>query len=722
MHELKDKLPHTWEALFARFGRFTEIQALAVEPLLAGKNCILISATASGKTEAALAPILERHKQYSIRNSASGLHRPLSRHRTSYSRRRTPDTEHRTPEGPGIIYVVPTRALTRDLARRLEQPLDQLAVRMQVKTGDESALNHNRLPEFLLTTPESLDSLLANSPRVLKDARAVILDEIHLYDNTVRGDQLRILLNRMRRIKRYALSRGDIQSDQLQFCALSATVSDPQNVAARYFADPVVIKTGGRREVDAELMAMEGTESLRLLFADLQRRAVKKVLAFCNRRADCEELAHLFQHTSPFGNRVFVHHASLDARIRRHVEKEFSMADAALCFATSTLELGIDIGDVDLIVLIGPPENTSAFLQRIGRGNRRTSRASVVCFYRTPMERAIFHAFTRAAESGEIESNHYFFRPSVVVQQLCSYIKQTRLGEIDPDSAYELFASPEGAALVAKSLYDQIIEHMISKGYFAPARGNSLRPGPKWEELYQQRAIYTNLTDTSRGSVEVVDEMTGRKLGDIDSRAFRETTFLFSGQARQATKLKGRKLIVRPAEGEAEASAPRFRTPWRPLTHKLAKAIAAELSVPRASSASEIPMIVERDVTPTEGQSVTMPAPPERAWIFHCAGDAYGLVLGDLLEASYGAKLQEYSGLYLVMEGRLPPEPLSFNVEQVRAQVRRRWNQFESWFALGRFQRELPLRVRRESVIDAFNVEEFLRTFSGHTVIEVNIV
>ena len=665
-----------------------------MEPILAGDNCILISATASGKTEAALAPILERHKQNISGHKSSGFHL-------------------------NIVYIAPTRALTRDLARRLEQPLEKIAVPMRVKTGDEPALNRHRPPELLLTTPESLDSLLANSPRMLKDVRAVILDEIHLYDNTARGDQLRILLNRLRRIKRYALSRGDIRDDRVQFCALSATVDDAQSVASRYFVDPIIIKAGGRRDLDAELIAMESIESLRLLFADLQRRALKKVLAFCNRRSDCEELAHVFRQGSVFGNRVFVHHASLDARLRRRAEKEFSIADAALCFATSTLELGIDIGDVDLIILIGPPENTSAFLQRLGRGNRRTARAAVACFYRNAMERAIFQAFIRAAESGAIESNHYFFRPSVVVQQLCSYLKQTRLGEIDPDSAYELFASPQGAPLIARHLYDQIMEHLLTKGYFVPARGNSLGPGPKWKELNEQRAIYTNLDDANRSSFDIVDELTGRKLGEVDRGAVREQTFLFGGQARQATGVKGNKLIVRPVEDKTEAAAPRFRTPWRPLTHKLARAIAADLGVPQAPSASEIVMIVGKDDSQDEGQSVTDRGQAETAWIFHCAGDIYGVVLGDLLELSYKVKLKEYNGLYLMLEGRMPTGPLSFSVEQVRTRLRRRWNQFERWFDMGRFQSQLPLEVRRASVIEAFNIEEFLRIFSARQVVEV---
>jgi len=83
-------------------------------------------------------------------------------------------------------------------------------------------------------------------------------------------------------------------------------------------------------------------------------------------------------------------------------------------------------------------------------------------------------------------------------------------------------------------------------------------------------------------------------------------------------------------------------------------------------------------------------------------------------------ELKDYNGLYLVVEGRLPAERLSFSFEQVRARVSRRWNQFESWFALGRFQKDLPLEVRRASVIDAFNVEEFLRVFSERNVIEVD--
>ncbi|MDQ3041136.1 MAG: DEAD/DEAH box helicase, partial [Acidobacteriota bacterium] len=179
-----NRLPHTFDALLSRFGRFTEIQAKALDPLLEGKNCVLVAATASGKTEAALAPILER--QFQKRERAN------SRRQSAIS----------------TLFVVPTRALTRDLARRLAQPLEKLALNLTIKTGDEPALKPNRRIDILLTTPESFDSLLANRPKMLKDISAVILDELHLYTDSARGDQLRILLNRLRRLRYFAHKRG----------------------------------------------------------------------------------------------------------------------------------------------------------------------------------------------------------------------------------------------------------------------------------------------------------------------------------------------------------------------------------------------------------------------------------------------------------------------------------------------------------------------------------
>ena len=702
---MMERLPHTFEALLARFGRLTEIQAMALAPLLAGRNCVLAAATASGKTEAALAPMLERDLQQRLKENSR---RQVKRTKTTMLR---------------VLYVVPTRALARDMARRLEQPFKKLAVSMAVKTGDEPALNWSHPPEFLITTPESLDSLLANRPRLLRDVRAVVLDELHLYDNTPRGDQLRILLNRLRRIRSYAWSRGDAATDEVQFCALSATMQDAFSLAARYFVHPVLIQSEGGRALDAELRPLTGPHSLRQLFATLQERGRKKVLAFCQRRAECEEWAYLLRGYAPFGDAVMVHHASLSARARRAVEEKFARSGAALCFATATLELGIDIGDVDLILLLGPPDNFGSFLQRLGRGNRRTAYTSVACFYRTPTERALFQVFLRTARNSSIAARTAAsellrsrggleFRPSVVVQQLCSYLKQTRNGEIEPGHAYQLFTSPQGDPLLDEQQYNQIVDHLINTGFLLPSRGAALRPGPQWHKLYEERSLYSNLADSvRRDTAVVVDDITGRRAGYLESVIPTGTTFLLGGQARRIVWKHGRRLLAHAVtDNTAEARAPRWRTQWRSSSPALTQALAQELGFPCAEPPAALPMVVERRESTDELAADTAEG---RTLLFHCAGEIYGKALRELLEAKYGARIVECNEFMLEALGCLPETMLLFTEEEMLTLVGRSWRQFERGFALGCFQSQLPPAVRRASVIAAFNIPDFQRRFAG---------
>lgn len=680
---LKDRLTHTWDAFFTQFGRFTEIQLQSSDALLDGANCVLASATASGKTQAALAPLLELYLQ-----------------------------NRKPPARLSILYLVPTRALARDLANRLAPPLERLAVAMRVKTGDEPALKSGHTPELLLTTPESLDSLLANSPRSLRDVRYVVIDEFHLFDGTARGDQLRILLNRLRRLKRYALERGDIEREMIQYCALSATIPAPAEAARRYFPNPVVIEVAGQRAIDAELIEIGEDEGLDRCIDALRRRGGKKALAFCASRAECEDRAYRLRAGSPFGDNVFVHHAGLTATVRRSVEKRFAQAEAALCFATSTLELGIDIGDVDMVILVGPPDDQRAFLQRIGRGNRRLAHTTVVCCARDDLEYALFQIFLRAGSNIEA-AEPYFFRSSVVVQQLCSYIKQTRFGEINPASAFELFAGIDGAPLLSRAVYDRIVEHLTAKGYFAATPGGVLRPGPVWRELYEQRAIYTNLFDVGLSRVQVFAEETGRKIGEIERSAPAGKEFLFGGQARRVVRSAGRKLTVRATESTVISAAPRGYAPQRRLSAALARAVAEELGMPQPADPSTLCMFIGSEET-EGGEAATQ----EKTWLFHYAGRPAGLILGDLLESRFRARLESCDDLCVVVRGKIPPGSLDFTAEQVRAILGRRWRQLEGSYALGRFQSMLPMDVRRAIVIEAFDPEGFCRAFAGRRLAE----
>ena len=675
-------LPHTFDAFLSRFGRLTAIQVLSLEPLLNGKNCVLAAATASGKTEAALAPILERYQQQRFKTN---------------SPKQTSTVK--------FLYLVPTRALARDIARRIEQPLTKLAIGLAVKTGDEPALKPNRPPEFLITTPESLDSLLANRPKMLRDVRAVVLDELHLYDNTPRGDQLRILLNRLRRLRQYAFKQGDSATDEIQFCALSATMHNPVNVAEQYFVNPVLIQTNGQRPIDAELFEMHGKDSLLELFATFKGREVKKVLAFCQKRAECEEWVNLLRGSLPFGDEVLVHHANLSANVRHQTEEKFARTGAALCFATSTLELGIDIGDVDLILLIGAPDNLSSFLQRIGRGNRRTKRTNVACFYRSSTEEAIFQVFIRAAKNSDEETMKLLgsdsglkFRPSIVVQQLCSYLKQTTYSELNPEHAYSLFATPTGESLIDKNQYDKIIEHLIEKDFFKPAMhsGNQLQAGEMWEKLYEERTLYSNMSGTNE-SPAVIDDMTGRLVGYLDSRMQVGSTFLMGGHARRITSLNGRKVLTRAETNTQNIRKAPQRWNWRVKSAELTRALAKELGFPTEDEQGKMPLVNIQTEKEAE----------KRTLLFHNSGEVYGKALGELLETVEDIAIVEHNEFFVEISGEIAETDLQFPEKVIQNLLSHRWKNFESAFDLGRFQTDLPIEVRRASVIKAFNLPKF---------------
>ena len=373
--ELKSQLPHTWSAFFAHFGRFTTVQLQAIPPILAGKNVLVSAATASGKTEAALAPLLERHyftgndSQFVIRNSQSTLR---------------------------ILYICPTRALVRDLYERLTPALERLAIPFAMKSGDTGPVSSDEPPALLITTPESTDSLLTRAPRLFTGITALVLDEIHLFDNTVRGDHLRSLLWRIETIQRFHREQTSVtQPIPLQRVALSATVADPQGIVTRYLTSrqnteqspaQVVDVKGGRR-LQAEIAPLHGLDDL---VTALGIRTARKTLLFCNSRSEVEQVAAYLRKELTFDAEVFVHYSNLDPILRQEVEERFAAAAVAICVSTSTLELGIDIGSIDDVGLIGPPPPVPSFLQRIGRGDGVARTARCFVWHARPVRNCTF--------------------------------------------------------------------------------------------------------------------------------------------------------------------------------------------------------------------------------------------------------------------------------------------------------------------------------------------
>src|SRR6266545_7170230 len=305
---LKDRLPRTWPAFFERHGDFTAAQLAAIPALLDGHDVIVCAPTASGKTEAALAPLVERHCPPA---------RPAA--------------------GPRILYLTPTRALAGDLLGRIEHPLQSLGISTGVRTHDASSFRPARPADVLITAPESLDSLLAGHAQLFAGLRAIVIDELHLFDGTPRGDQLRALLSRIRRIRAYARDRGDTPGAATQVAALSATLAEPAAVTERYVPGARLVQIPGGRAIEAAQIALaEGAGALLGYLATFRARGWRKALAFCNSRAEVEAYAAATRTRSPFGGAVFAHYSNIAPRRRHEIERQFAEAEAAICFASST--------------------------------------------------------------------------------------------------------------------------------------------------------------------------------------------------------------------------------------------------------------------------------------------------------------------------------------------------------------------------------------------------
>ena len=656
---LKSRLPRTWSPFFARHGSFTPAQLAAIPLLLDGKNVILCAATASGKTEAALAPLIERH---------------------------LPPT--RPPSQLTLVYLLPTRALIADLWRRLETPLDALRISVGLKTRDFATFDPRRPADLLLTTPESLDSLLAAQPQVLATVRAVILDELHVVDGTARGDQLRVLLNRLRQVRAFAAAAGDAPDDSIQYVALSATLATPQATAARYFPAAQVVEVAGGRPATIETIALDAADPVALLdfLATFHARGWRKALAFCNTRAEVEAYATAVRGArSPFGQAVYVHYSNLE-RVRRHeIEQSFAQAGAALCFASSTLELGIDIGDIDVVLLIGAPGSSAAFTQRIGRGGRRQQTIRAACFQRTPLEALLFRALAADPERAPTPAA---FRPSVAVQQIFSLLKQSPTAAVRLPPLADLFAG-----LLAPADLEAILGHLQEFEYLAAGRTGEWRAGQRLNRLVDlqssERAplsLYSNIQNRP-ATLKIRDQQSQQVVANVDPLWLYREVLTLEGRPLDVTWFDGEALWVTAHRGDLPAARLPYLSARQVLSHELAQALPAQVGL----AAGLAPLVQSGD----------------RWLLFHWLGDVYGQALLDLLGYTIPAEESAQPGLCVELTDELRTLP-PITAAQTERYLQDHFREYESLLALGAYQHLLPRTLRRRTVVEQFDVARFV--------------
>jgi len=493
--EVRSRLRRTWAPFFGPFGRLLPVQVEAIPPVLDGQNVVVASPTASGKTEAVVAPTAERY--------LAEKWPPMS-----------------------VLYVIPTRALANDTLRRIGGPLNDLGIAVALKHGDRPDFNPSRPPDWLITTPESLDSVLCRFPKSLGDVRSVILDELHLLDGTYRGDQLRVLLSRL---------RAGRTMPPFTTHVLSATLAEPLQVAARYVDDCLVVAIEGGREIQSTFV-----ESVNEVLPLARKNRWRKALFFCNARRTVEmTAATLAPQWAPYP--VVAHHGSMDRRSREEAEALLKEARVAACVCTSTLEVGIDVGDVDVVVLVEEPYSVSALLQRIGRGNRRGGVVNAVFVVETAEERQHVDAMLQAVRSGILPVREYRPDPSVAVQQIFSLLFQHREGL--PEKAVADILAPLASAEVCHML----LVHLRQEGWVEQERG-AWYASQRVMDMGERGKIHSNIPDST--PYEVIDSASGRSIGTI-AGAF-DRVFLLGRRAWEVVAVRHRTVTVQAYHGKAE--------------------------------------------------------------------------------------------------------------------------------------------------------------------------
>ncbi|WP_439141018.1 ligase-associated DNA damage response DEXH box helicase [Planktotalea sp.] len=452
-------------------------------------------------------------------------------------------------EGLHTLYVSPLKALASDIKRNLRRPVDEidLPIRIEDRTGDTSASRKKRQradpPHILLTTPESLALLTSyeDAPRMFKGLKRIVIDEIHALADSKRGDQLML-----------ALSAIQNMCEDLRRVGLSATVEDPAAIAhflARH-PDPcdiVLADPGPDPDISmlniAEPPPWAGGGAAYAIPAVLEQiKQHKTTLIFHNTRAQAEIFFHNLWLANEDSLPIGIHHGSLDRVQRERVEAAMVRGDLAAIVCTGSLDLGIDWGDVDLVIQIGAPKNVKRLVQRIGRANHRynaPSKALLVPANRFEVVECV--AALQAVKEHELDGDPRGHGPLDV---LCQHILiRACAGPIDPSALYHEIKSVGAYSMVTRAQFDDCFDFCATGGY-------ALRAYDRWKRLQERsdgtwalrdpraaqriRMNIGTIQDTDTLKVRLQKSRGGKPLGEIEegfaSTLTQGDTFLIGGQ------------------------------------------------------------------------------------------------------------------------------------------------------------------------------------------------
>lgn len=515
--------------------RPTQLQA--IEPILSGVHCLLLAPTAGGKTEAAIIPVLSRMM---------------------------------TDAWPGVsvIYVCPIKALLNNLEQRLSYYAGLVGRRVAVWHGDvsQSQKGHalKEAPDILLTTPESLEGMLV-STRIDRKAwfgnlRVVIADELHAFAADDRGWHMRAVLYRLQQYVPHGMQR----------LGLSATVSNPDELL-RWFAPTgtkqVVGSASVSTDADVTVDFVGSLVNAGTVIARLHRGS--KRLVFCDSRSSAEQLTSMLRGQDV---RAFLSHASLSHSERKLAETAFAEEKDCVIVATSTLELGIDVGDLDHVIQIDAPATVSSFLQRMGRTGRRAG-AKRSCLFLCTNDDSLMLAMGICRLWGEawVEAAYPPPAPWAIVAQQAMAATLER-GQWPRQELASLLsgAFPESSPQGITS----VIGHMVDSGYLMDTDG-VLQIGPTTEKQFG-RAHYKDLLASFSGAQLLLGRFGSVEVGYIDPTVLtgkkEDRLILLAGKSWRITEVDWKRQTVW-LEPTKEGGKARWTGSGRTLSREIAQGI-----------------------------------------------------------------------------------------------------------------------------------------------------
>jgi ATP-dependent helicase Lhr and Lhr-like helicase len=526
----------------------------------AGRDALLIAPTGAGKTLAGFLPTLI--------DACAGPSDALT-----------------------TLYVSPLKALAVDIARNLETPVRDvgLPLRIETRTGDTPSAKKARQraapPNVLLTTPESLSLLISypDADKMLAGLRTVIIDEIHAFAPTKRGDLLALALTRLEGL-----------APELRRVGLSATLAD-ETAGARWLGpDTLIVRGEAGARPHIEILLPDGRipwgghaarHAVPAVY-DLVRQH-RTTLIFTNTRAIAERIFADLWSLNAENLAIGLHHGSLAMEQRRKVESAMAAGKLRGIVATASLDLGLDWGEIDLVVQMGAPKGSARLLQRIGRANHRLddpSKAILVPGNRFEYLEAI--AALDAVSEGAVDGEP--FRPGaldVLAQHLVA------LGCAAPFSADAVFAEVTRAApyaTLSRQDFDDALNFAVSGGYALRAYDRFQRLHRRADGLYavghprtaQQHRL--NAGTIVESAMLTVRFRRGASLGKVEEYFAEQLSpgdrFRFAGRTLAFVGIDGTDVLVQPSEGDPQI--PSYAGGRLPLSTHLAARVRALLATP----------------------------------------------------------------------------------------------------------------------------------------------